>query len=145
MAAATPADPASAVPAASSEASPRADSPGLPAELRQTVLALHASGSAVLRLAHSEIALSAALALRALLLTAVALVCIILAVAVAGALLVALGLSAGLGWPAALALCLLTVVLTALGCLRQARRWLGDCGLARTRARLVALLREATP
>lgn len=132
---------AAAAQAAPTDADPAAS---LHTELQQTALAVHATASALLRLARGELALSGALVLRALLLTAIALACVMLAVAVGSALLVALGLTAGLGWPGALALCLVVVVASAFVCLARARRHLRGCGLSRTRARLAALVPELT-
>jgi uncharacterized membrane protein YqjE len=118
--------------------------PGLQADIEQTALAVHGTVNALLRLAHGELALSGALALRALLLTVIALACVVLAVAVGSALVVALGLVAGLGWPGSLALCLLLVLLGAAVCWQRARRHLRGCGLSRTRARLATLWTETS-
>jgi uncharacterized membrane protein YqjE len=145
-AAATPPEQAEApaeAPTEDSDAAAKvAPNAGMQAELQQAALAAHATASALLQLAHGELALSGALALRALLLAAIALACLLLAVAIGAALLVALGLSAGLGWPAALALSLLAILSGAAICLLQARRCLRGCGLARTRAKLASLLQE---
>ncbi len=133
--------------AGSAQADAAADAasrPDLQGELQQTALAVHATVSALLRLACGELALSGALALRALLLSIIALACGLLAVAVGSALLVALGLSAGLGWPVSLGLCLLAILLASFVCLLQARRHLRGCGLSRTRAKLAALMPETS-
>lgn len=116
---------------------------GAVAAFAEGLQSLQAAALALAGLAHSELRLSLALLMRALLLSLLGLLVLAAGLLLGIALLVALGLAAGLGWAWTLALVSALCLLTALAAATRARRHLRDCGLPQTRQRLQAWLERA--
>jgi hypothetical protein len=128
---------------------PRADTAALAEALQSGLAAGLGEGRALLVLLGRELGLSVALIARAVLLGLVALAAGAIAIGLAAALLVALGLTLGLGWPAALAGAAALMLILGLLCRARAAQLLSEARMPATRRRLGALLQpqaaSATP